>query len=161
MRLLIAAEECDKIIRQYYKEIYNYCFAHLGYNKHSAEDCAQDVFVTFYSKHEKLQPDQIRLWLYRAADLTIKAFLRKNGNTVSIEDVPEVQEIADESAVIESRGSPLDDLDDEERLIIETYYSTDYGSRTSAAKRLGMSLPALYQKVHKIKQKLKGGNNKQ
>lgn len=156
---MIAAEECEKLIRQYYKEIYNYCFAHLGYNKHSAEDCAQDVFVTFYSKHDKLSADQIRLWLYRTADLTIKAFLRKNGNTVSIEEVPEIHEIPDESSAVESRGSPLDDLDDEERLIIETYYSTDYGSRTSAAKRLGMSLPALYQKVHKIKLKLKGGNN--
>lgn len=159
--LLIAAEECDRLIRQYYREIYNYCFAHLGYNKHSAEDCTQDVFVTFFAKHEALKTDQIRLWLYRTADLTIKTFLRKNGNTVSIEEVPEVQDIADDTVFPSGRESPLDDLDDEERLIIETYYSTDYGSRTSAAKRLGMSLPSLYQKVHKIKLKLKGGNNKQ
>lgn len=152
---MITAEECDKLIRQYYKEIYNYCFAHLSYKKQPAEDCTQEVFVTFFSKREKLEASEIRLWLYRASDNIIKAYLRKNSGTVSIEDSLEAQSMPDDTVFPDSRGSPLDELDDDERLIIETYYSTDYGSRTGAAKRLGMSLPALYQKVHKIKNKLK------
>ncbi|MBR2284393.1 MAG: sigma-70 family RNA polymerase sigma factor [Ruminococcus sp.] len=150
------AEECEKMIRRYYQEIYNYCFGRLGCDKHSAEDCTQDVFVVFYSKHEKLDPDSIRIWLYRTADNCIKTAARQmNTEQISIEDSKEAQNASSDIFGVENSSSPLDRLDEDERRIIETYYSTEYGSRTEAAKKLGMSLPALYQRIHKIKNKLK------
>lgn len=155
---LIEQEACNKIIQTYYKEIYSYCFVKLNYRHHSAEDCTQDVFVIFFQKYEKLDTtDNIRLWLYRTADNVIKAHLRKNPTTdVSIEDNPEVMDIPAESSFPDdSADSQLDILTDEERKLLEAYYDTDYGQRSAAAKKMGLSLAAMYQRVHKIKNKLR------
>ena len=157
MRLLIEPEHCTLIIETYYREIFSYCYAKLGYSHHSAEDCTQEVFVVFFSKHERLdETDNIRLWLYRTADNVIKTFLRKSPPVaVSIEDSSEAMNIADSGGFTEVSDSPLDILDQEERQLLELYYDSDYGQRTAAAKRLGISLPALYRKVHRIKKKLR------
>jgi DNA-directed RNA polymerase specialized sigma24 family protein len=113
--------------------------------------------VVFFSKHEKLdETDNIRLWLYRAADNVIKAFLRKAPPpAVSLEESPEAMNIADSGGFTESGDSPLDLLSPEERQLLELYYNSDYGQRNEAAKRLGLSLPALYRKIHKLKKKLR------
>ncbi len=157
MRLLIEPEHCTLIIEKYYREIFSYCYAKLGYSHHSAEDCTQEVFVVFFSKHERLdETDNIRLWLYRTADNVIKTFVRKSPpSAVSIEDSPEAMNIADSGGFTEVSDSPLDILEPEERQLLEVYYDSDYGQRTEAAKKLGISLPALYRKVHKIKKKLR------
>ncbi len=156
---VIEHEACEKIISTYYREIYSYCFVKLNYRHHSAEDCTQEVFVIFFQKHDKLETaDNIRIWLYRTADNVIKACLRKNPTTdVSIENNPEViAEMAAESSFPEDADdSPLDILSSEERQLLEAYYDTDYGQRSAAAKKLGISLAAMYQKVHKIKKKLR------
>ncbi len=155
---MIEQETCENIIQTYYREIYSYCFAKLNYQHYAAEDCTQEVFVIFFSKHEKLEiADNIRIWLYRTADNVIKSYLRKNiTNDVSIENTPEILEIAAESSFSdESAESPLDILTDEERKLIEAYYDTDYGKRSDAARKMGVSLAAMYQKIHKIKKKLR------
>lgn len=156
---MIEHETCENIIQTYYKEIYSYCFAKLSYKKHSAEDCTQEVFVIFFSKHEKLNStDNIRLWLYRTADNVMKAYIRKNfGHEVSIEDNPEVYNIPAESSFPdESAEDPFEVLTEEEKKLLEAYYDTDYGQRSAAAKKMGISLAAMYQRVHKIKKKLRG-----
>jgi RNA polymerase sigma factor (sigma-70 family) len=157
VRLLIEPEHCTLIIEKYYNEIFSYCYAKLGYSHHSAEDCTQEVFVVFFSKHERLdETDNIRLWLYRAADNVIKAFVRKAPPpAVSLEDSPEAMNIADSGGFTENGDSPLDLLSSEERQLLELYYNSDYGQRNEAAKRLGLSLPALYRKIHKLKKKLR------
>lgn len=161
---MIASEDCEKIISEYYREIYNYCFAKLRYDHHAAEDCTQDVFVTFFSKHEKLDTTtNIRIWLYRTADNVIKAFLRKSQiNTVSLDDEL-VQTIPDPSPPPqeEEETGLLDCLTEEERKLVQVYYSTDFGDKKQAAASLGMTLPALYQRIHKIKKKLKAAEENQ
>lgn len=74
---------------------------------------------------------------------------------VSLEDSPEAMNIADSGGFEDMSDSPLDILTSEERQLLEMYYNSDYGQRNAAAKRLGISLPALYRKVHKIKKKLR------
>lgn len=157
VRLLIEPEQCTLIIEKYYREIFSYCYAKLSYSHHSAEDCTQEVFVVFFSKHERLdEGDNIRLWLYRTADNVIKAYVRKSPPpAVSLEDSPEAMNIADSGGFEDMSDSPLDILTTEERQLLEMYYNSDYGQRNAAAKRLGISLPALYRKVHKIKKKLR------
>ena len=160
-RPVINKEECSRIISQYYKEIYNYCYSRLSFDKQSAEDCAQEVFVTFFSKGEKLSDEAIRLWLYRTADNIIKAYLRsRDQNTVSLEDSPEAENIAADSPFPDENESLLDILSDEEMNILRVYYDSAYGDKKAAAKSLGLSLPALYQRIHKIKLKLKSGQDK-
>ena len=92
----------------------------------------------------------------QTADNVIKAYVRKSPpHAVSLEDSPEAMNIADSGGFEDMSDSPLDILTTEERQLLEMYYNSDYGQRNAAAKRLGISLPALYRKVHKIKKKLR------
>lgn len=155
--------DCRKIIDKYYNEIYSYCFIKLKYNSHSAEDCTQEVFVTFFQKHEKLDEKNIRIWLYRTSDNIIKAYLRKNinNNIISIDESTEAMNIADSSQKFESDEPDIFDcLTEEELKLIRIYYDADYGNREEAARKNGITLTALYQRIHKIKQKLKKYRNK-
>ncbi len=154
---MISQETCEALIRQYYKELFSYCFARLGRSKTAAEDCTQELFVLFVTKRNDLEnTDNIRLWLYRAADNIIRVYWRKNNRAeISIEDCPEAQEIPSPERIDDDTGTILDELSPDERSILEAYYDTDYGQRNAAARKLGISLSALYQKVHKIKLKLK------
>lgn len=162
---MIDKNNCNRLIKQYYKEIYNYCYSRLNYDKSGAEDCTQEVFVTFFSKHDKLEEtSNIRLWLYRAADNVLHAYFRKyDPSAVSIEDSPEAQNIPDASTPPPDSGGDtlLDMLDDDERKIVEVYYDTEYGDRRSAAERLGLTMPALYQRIHKIKNKIRNVKSRQ
>lgn len=154
---MISQEQCGELAEKYYSELFRYFFARLGCDRYAAEDCNQELFVLLITKRKELEyTDNTRLWLYRAADNIIKAYFRKkNVPEVSIEEHPEVEDIASPAEIVEETESPLDILTDGEKKLLEMYYDSDYGDRVSAAKKLGISLSALYQKVHKLKQKLK------
>ena len=153
---MIEKERCNEIISQYYTEIYNYCYARMNFDAYAAEDCTQEVFVTLFRRIKDLDDNNIRIWLYRAADNVMNTYRRKNiSNDLSIEDSPEVREAADNPFDEDAGESILDVLDDEEKKIVREYYSSDYGDKKSVAKKLGLSVTSLYQKIHKIKNKLK------
>ncbi len=117
--------------------------------------------MVFFSKHERLEDtENIRLWLYRTADNVIKAFLRKNPSAVSLEESAEAMNMADSGGFDDTGESLLDVLEPDERKLLELYYDSDYGQRNEAAKRLGISLPALYRKIHKLKKKLRAAEKK-
>ncbi len=157
---LIEKERCNEIISQYYTEIYNYCFARMNFDSYAAEDCTQEVFITLFRKIKDLDDDNIRLWLYRSADNIMNTYRRKNiRNDLSLEESPEVRNTAENPFDKDNGESILDILDDEEVKIVREYYSSDYGDKKSVAKKLGLSVTALYQKIHKIKDKLKKHKN--
>lgn len=148
---------CEQIMNSYYREIYNYCFAKLRYNKFSAEDCTQEVFIIFLRKHSELDETQnIRVWLYRTADNVIRTYMRKNtGNDVSLEDCPEAMNAPAPDSFPEESTDLSEWLSDEEIELVKLYYGTDYGSRESTAKKLGITVTALYQRIDKIKKKIR------
>jgi len=157
---LIEKERCNEIISQYYTEIYNYCFARMNFDSYAAEDCTQEVFITLFRKIKDLDDDNIRLWLYRSADNIMNTYRRKNiRNDLSLEESPEVRNTAENPFDKDNGESILDILDDDEMKIVREYYASDYGDKKSVAKKLGLSVTALYQKIHKIKDKLKKHKN--
>ena len=157
---MIEKERCNEIISQYYTEIYNYCFARMNFDSYAAEDCTQEVFITLFRKIKDLDDDNIRLWLYRSADNIMNTYRRKNiRNDLSIEESPEVRNTAENPFDDDESESILNILDDEEVKIVREYYSSDYGDKKSVAKKLGLSVTSLYQKIHKIKDKLKKHKN--
>ena len=132
----------------------------MNFDTYAAEDCTQEVFVALFKKIKDLDDDNIRIWLYRAADNITNAYRRKNiRNDLSIEDSPEVRNTADNPFDEDVGESILDVLDDEEKAIVREYYGSDYGDKKSVAKKLGLSVTSLYQKIHKIKSKLKHHKN--
>lgn len=159
---MIESTLCNAIIKEYYREIYNFCFANLNYNHQSAEDCTQETFLIFFSKHKKLYlSDNIRIWLYQTAERVIKAYKRKNNlNEISIDTLTEEPVSAENEFEQFEKSSILDELNEEEMKLLKIYYDHSYGERKTLAEKNGMTLSALYNRVHKIRLKLLDKTNK-
>ena len=141
----------NKILSTHYTEILLYCCVRLNGDRFAAEDCTQEVFLTLYRKQETLDfSKDIRPWLYAAADREIKAYRRKNPESVDIETIPEPS--AEPEFTQAQAESILDTLNSRERKLIENYYSLD--DRETLAKNMGISMNALYLKIKRIRQKL-------
>ena len=136
----------ELIYREYYQTIFRYCRVRLNGDIQGAEDCTQEVFLALHRKIKNLvELDSILPWLYRAADKEIAAYRRKHPETIDIEEIPEpIEQQMD--------NSPLDSLEDEDRHIIEQYYSG--ADKAELAGKLGISLDALYKRVRRIRIKL-------
>ena len=143
------SEIYDEIVHKYQQEILDYCYSRLK-NYQAAEDCTQEVFFVFFRKLELLDLSvNIRSWLYSVAEREIKAYRRSNPDMVDINEIPEQpDEVTDLQGV-----EVLDKLTDEERLLISDYYSGE--NADMIAVKYGISIPTLYVRVHRIKQKLK------
>ena len=137
--------EC--IIEENYAVVFRYCVSRLNGDISAAEDCTQEVFLLMYKRiHDLDLTKSILPWLYRTADHVMQAYRRKNPVHESIETIPEP---IDESALQES---VLDALDENEKQLIISYYSGE--EKEKVAQSRGLSVPALYKQISRIKQKL-------
>ena len=142
----------DEIVRKYYIVIYNYCLYKFFGNKTAAEDVTQEVFFTLYKKLNRLKmSENIKLWLYRTADIEIKEYLRKQPKAISYDELPEEILAADEKFPSLTE-SDLDCLTDEEKTLISDYYSGE--EKEKIAKYNKISLNGLYIRIHRIRMKL-------
>ena len=139
----------DEIVNRYYNVILNYCKYKLNGNKTAAEDITQEVFFVLYRKRNHLKMgDNIKLWLYRAADNQIKAYIRKNP---SFQPIDELSDLAAVSEISEITDSAFDFLTPEELALITEYYD---GDKAAAARKNNISMNGLYIRIHRIKKKL-------
>lgn len=153
---------CEEIMQKYYRELYNYIFVKVR-DRQCAEDCTQELFMVLLKKHQKLdENNNIRIWLYRTADNVIKTYRRKNpGNDISLEDSAEAMNTPAPNCFNQEKPDLSEWLTDEKIKLVRLYYDTDYGDRKNAAKKLGITVAALYQKIDKIKKKIKNGRKRE
>lgn len=139
----------DNIFKEYYEKILNFCYAKIG-DKQLAEDCTQEVFFAFSKKMHSLRLDtNINAWLYGTAKNEIKRCLRKNKrDNVSIDDLDKIpQEFNENSGMLEEI------LPAEEYHVLKEYYlNGEKISKLAVDKNLSVS--AMYQRIHRIKQKI-------
>jgi RNA polymerase sigma-70 factor (ECF subfamily) len=138
----------EEIVINYYQKIFNYCYAKTG-NYQIAEDCTQETFLILYKKMDKLKlSTNVLAWLYKAASLEIKNYLRKNKETIPLESISETE--------IESSPEPkfLEDIitDDEYELLSEYYISQKDINNLADERKI--SKMALYQRIQRIKNKI-------
>lgn len=151
---MIDSELCEMIIEKYYRNVYNFCVSQLK-NREAAEDCTQETFVVFFRKRDKLYlTDSILSWLFSTAMNVIKDYRRSNSTDADDIDLL-AEKIADETDI---ENKPLDVLYDnlsreEAELLIE-YFSCSRDERVKMAERYGLSVPALYKKISRIRAKL-------
>ena len=137
----------ELIYQKYYAVILRYCRVRLHGDLQGAEDCTQEVFLILHKKLKRLtELESILPWLYRTADREIKAYLRKHPITVDLDDIQEPSTSGETNHV-------LDELESEERQILELYYSGV--DKQKLAQSMGISTVALYQKVYRIREKLR------
>lgn len=145
----------NDIFREYYEKILNFCYAKIG-DKQLAEDCAQEVFLALSKKMHSLRLDtNIAAWLYGAAKNEIKYCLRKNKrDNIPLDDLSEVpQDTEEHSGLLEKI------VTDEEYHILENFY-VDGEDVSKLAANNKLSVSAMYQRIHRIKQKIINNSDK-
>ena len=150
---------CSEIIEKNYIGIFHYCMLRLGNDIYGAEECTQDVFLLLWEKKNHLDLDEnIRGWLYAAADRVIKDFQRRKLTSLEImtDNFDVISDISVDLTLDDKMPvyDVLDALTEEEYTLLRKYYSIEHGTRNELAKELGISLNALYQRIHNIKNKL-------
>lgn len=78
-------ENFDNIVKQYYQLIYRYCLSRLS-EPNAAQDCTQEVFLTFYKKIAVLEDDNILGWLYRTASNLVSNYRKNNHYHQSLDE---------------------------------------------------------------------------
>ena len=140
--------EETRIIQKYYRAVLAYCCMKLSGDVQGAEDCTQEVFLALHRKFSAMRKDNVQGWLCAAADREVLAYRRRNPVHLSDEDIPEP------SAPPEVwQSSPLDALGEADARLVKAYFGGE--DRTALAAEYGMSVEALYQKVHRLRQKLR------
>ncbi len=137
----------DNIFKEYYEKILNFCYAKIG-DKQLAEDCTQEVFLALSKKMHSLRLDtNIAAWLYGTDKNEIKHCLRKNKqNDISLNDLAEIPQE-------ENHGLFEEIVTEEEYHVLREYYLNGEDiSKLAADKKL--SVTAMYQRIHRIKQKI-------
>ena len=149
---LIDYEVCEAIIEKYYSDIFKFCMNDL-HDKQAAEDCTQEVFLLLFQKREKLDfTEKLRSWLYDAALRICKNYRKKhNPNTVNIDDYAEQIPDTDKQMFLKEIYEVLG-ADDAEFYL--EYSEADQGQRKKIAKKMGITVKALYRRADRIREKL-------
>ncbi len=150
---MIDKETCEIIIEKYYTDIYKFCYNRLN-NTQAAEECTQDVFLLLFQKRAKLEfSEHLRSWLYEAAVRICNKYVSKNGR--SVENIDKYSYMLPDKPPDNSLYKELYEIlsSDEADLLIE-YAGADYKERKKIAKRMNITLKALYGRVDRIREKV-------
>ena len=110
VKKMISRKEIEEIIEQYQEYLFAYCVSRLK-NKYDADDVISEVFYALWTKKDRLETKNIKLWLFRCADISIKDFFRAKQK-------------------YEARNTYIDDIDEYDLPNIQdNEYITDYIER--------------------------------
>lgn len=114
-----------------------------------AEDCTQEVFLALSKKMHKLKLDtNVEIWLYKSAKIEILRCYKKRHDDISIDELDDIPEEKNENAGI------LDNIiTEDEYQTLNEYYINKQDVKEMSADR-NISEPAMYQRIHRIKQKI-------
>lgn len=147
---------CEKIIEDNYAAVFRFCNARLRGDFYGAEDCTQEVFLLFLQKKDALDlSGRIDRWLIAAASRITKQYIRKKAEQTAFE-TGGIEDITDSSAEQNERSELFDSFTDDEYNLLIRYYSTDAELRGELAAEMGISVNTLYQRIFKLKSKIRG-----
>lgn len=146
---------CEQIIEEHYAAVLRFCKARLWNDDDGASECTQEVFLLLLRKADELDLDgQIGNWLIAAASRITKKYLREKAERAAAE-TGGVDELPDSAAEAAPRSPVFAALTDAEYTLLLRYYAADSPEREALAAELGISVNALYQRIHSIKSKLR------
>ena len=145
-------KQIDQLIEKHYQSVYYYCAAKLR-DADAAKDCTQEVFLALVKKQNKLTKlEDIRPWLYRAADLAILEYRRKNAKYCAVEE--EDLERMCETVMPEFSEDRLRNwLTEEEYTLIWQHYIGGFSMR-ELAKQFAVSEDAVKQRISRIRRRI-------
>lgn len=152
----------ESVIRQYYGDIYRFCFSRL-INKDNVEDVVQNVFVVLQEKSNELTPENLRSWLFNVAEKKLLEERREEVRRSRFVDYDVeliakdplltyeiVEESISESEVDAIKERILQTLTPQERSLFEAIYEKRM-KRKDVAKELEITENALNVRVFRLR----------
>ncbi len=145
------------IVTKYYKEIFNYCYVKLMYNRENAEECTQEVFMILLLKWKTISStENIRAWLYRTSDNIMRNFRKKSYRYK--EELSTFDALQGHQKLIyeDDYGTfeLLSILSMEEQQLLREYY-LDKATAKELSNKYKVSENVIYVKIYRIKVKLR------
>lgn len=166
--MLISFERANEIAALYYDDVYRLCLSRLK-REEDASDVTQEVFLFFQEKHNELEDDYIKAWLYSVADNKIKEQFRAIakrekelifgavfGSQTSTDILYEMEEdnnISPEE-IEEKKSRIISSLNKKELELFEMVY-TKHMEYEELAKALNISEHAARSRVYRLRLKIK------
>lgn len=146
--------DCIAMIEANYEAVYRFCYANLHYNSEAAKDCTQEVFLVLMEKQKSLDLTRpILPWLYETAKRVMMQYRRKHP---ALESLDTIRDIPDTRSIIAEDQMDLQSvLSAEEYSLLYEYYNTPVHNKKALAAQYGLSLPQLYNKIRRIKNKVR------
>ena len=93
---VISSERAQEIAKEYYNDVYSFCYSNANFNKYDAEVLTQEVFLLFQEKCYELEDDHIKHWLMVVAKNKCKEYYRKKKKDAAVLSLDEAAfELAD------------------------------------------------------------------
>lgn len=126
----------EDLYKKFYAPVYKYCLVRLSFDRDSAADAADNVFMTLYEKRDGIDPgERIGMWLYRAADNYIKKAYLKAKRYYSM---------------IDGEIDP-DDPEDSELFSSWDRYFENETPEEDMIKKVGESVPEEYRELFRLR----------
>ena len=161
----------DKEIEEYFLEHYDalcrYCAARMSNYMFYAEDIVNGTFALLCEKWHGLSKDNIRAWLYRAADNLLKDFYRKQAREAKeIERIEDMGEFTSDDLIYEQDFENISDdeieirkyeilngLSEKDRRLYDMNF-VERLSHREICKELSIPEETLKKRVYRLKQKI-------
>lgn len=160
-------DDINAIISRYYDSILNYCRYHL-YNNADAEECAQEVFITYITKVKKTKINNPRAWLYRTTDNLLNRYIRKiekenhvfvplperDETKIPLYDLTLDQLLENEVDVDSKVEKVLSKLDEDEAKLYALHFKEKHSLKELTAI-YHLSIPAIKNRIYRLRLHIK------
>ena len=161
-------DEFTLIYQKYFKMVRDICYSGVFFNQEIAEELTDDVFMVLLNKSDHVEPDKYESYLVSVAKKKVKEARRAHVRRPPSADVDEFAEILpdDEPDMIEQillqkieaedlTEEVLSYLDPEDQELIRQIRE-DGLSRTELAEKHHVSPNALYTKISRLRNRVRG-----
>lgn len=165
-----SSEDLVKIFKSYNSQIFRYLYVRTHYNKESAQDLTQDVFLKVWEKRKMYNSSKssVKTWIFRIARNTLIDFYRRSRNrSVPIdEQIIQVDDTdnTDNEIIYNNILDKLEYLTHKEQDLITFYYIEDLSiSEISEIikKKYTATKISIYRALNKLKKLVNEDDNKQ
>jgi len=152
-------KEFQAIIDEYGQQLYGYLVRFLA-NRDDAEDILHDVFISFYERIDRVDPDKYSSYLYRSAHNHAINFQKKRGRHVGLSEshistlASDDESTGEEEEKNEEIRNALQELKPKEMMVIELKYFQNK-SYEEIAEIMGNTSRAVDSLLVRAKKKLR------
>ena len=154
---------------KYYKQIFNYLKYHLNNDGEAAEECAQEVFATYYEQLPSMTMSEPKTWLFHTADNFLNRYIRAQAIEkrwiVSFDDErygksederlsyePDFDAFLEKNIDVRENSAKIISALREDEQMLYNQYKKQHIPMRDLAKEYNVSEGSVWAKIHRVKQ---------